>query len=101
MGADTFEDYAAGEKASEAFLAAVKQAQYDYGHRGYTGSIAEKHSFVVVSHKGLTEAEARSMARELIDDPRVDDKWGPAGAIRVTDAEKKLDGWLFFGWASS
>jgi hypothetical protein len=29
------------------------------------------------------------------DDPRVADKWGPAGCIKVAEGE-----YLFFGWAS-
>jgi len=42
MGATTFETTAVGRDFGAAFTAAVRDAQYDYGHAGYTGTIAEK-----------------------------------------------------------
>lgn len=42
MGADTFITIGSGKTFDEAFRAAVKQAQWEYGHGGYTGTIAEK-----------------------------------------------------------
>jgi hypothetical protein len=45
MGATTFTDAQVGTTADEAFRAAVRGAQYEYGHGGYTGTIAEKSSF--------------------------------------------------------
>lgn len=47
MGATTFSTYGYGKTAQDAFRQAVEQAQWDYGHGGYTGTIAEKHSYVV------------------------------------------------------
>ena len=41
MGADTFFDEGHGKSAKLAFDAAVAQAEWDYGHAGYTGTIAE------------------------------------------------------------
>ncbi len=98
MGADTFSERGKGATVQEAFNAARAQALHDYGHRGYTGSLAEKTDFVVID---LPEAYAllpEKYADSLIDagDSRIDDKWGPAGAIKIADDE-----WLFFGWASS
>lgn len=96
MGANVFFKVSSGKNANEAFNNAVQQAQYDYGHRGYSGSIAEKRSFVVIQPP---EGEKpREFADKLIDgcDPRVDDKWGPAGCIPMGE-----DKFLFFGWASS
>ena len=96
MGAEVFFTSANGKTAKEAFNSAVEQAQYDYGHAGYTGSIAEKISFVVIP---LPEGKnAGEYADYLIDncDKRVDDKWGPAGCIKTGENE-----YLFFGWASS
>lgn len=94
MGATTFFDRAYGRTAQEAFDNAVRQARYEYGHRGYTGSLAEKNSFVMISLPADTTAEA--FARKLVEegDDRIDDKWGPAGCI------KDDNGFLFFGWAS-
>lgn len=48
MGADNFSTTALGRTAGDAFRTAVAQAQWEYGHGGYTGTIAEKHSFFEV-----------------------------------------------------
>lgn len=176
MGGCTFYNEVEGKTAKAAFTRAVEDAQYESGHGGYTGTIAEKHSFVMIdaeaeaarvekglreklsrftlaeqkklvrryeelrakrekSFASLTEAEneeffmlpsqvpdaaqlaerkarvreeiktvrkvrARAIviARFLIDarDSRVDEKWGPAGCIKLPGGK-----WLFFGWASS
>jgi len=106
MGAETFMQSAKGKTVKEAFASAREEAQYRFGHDGYTGSIAEKNSFIEITipddfdpmgHKAPMR-RATEYADHLIgeDDPRIDDKWGPAGAIKVED-----DKWLFFGWASS
>jgi len=42
MGAADFTTIALGKTANEAFSAAIEDALYDYGHAGYTGTIAEK-----------------------------------------------------------
>lgn len=55
MGADNFETYAFGKTPGEAFSAAVENAQYEHGHGGYSGTIAEKHDFVHLTlPKGVT-----------------------------------------------
>ena len=103
MSASEFKTVAYGATVKEAFDSAVDQAQYDYGHAGYTGTIAEKDEYTVISDaKGKSRAEANELADKLLreDDPRIDDKWGPAGVIRF-DVEGEQPGWLFFGWASS
>ena len=96
MGAEQFFDVAVGVDAEAAFQNAVQQALYDHGHSGYSGTIAEKSSFVEITcPAGHDPGE---YAEKLIDegDPRVDDKWGPAGCIKLEDGR-----YLFFGWASS
>ena len=45
MGAQDFYDYAFGKTAQDAFHACVDNAQYEHGHGGYSGTIAEKGSF--------------------------------------------------------
>jgi hypothetical protein len=97
MGADTFDCTARGATAKEAFDAAKKQAKYDYGHRGYTGTIAEKDRFIVIG-KAETLKDAYQMADPS--QPATDDKWGPAGCIETKDESGKPI-FLFFGWASS
>ena len=95
MGACTFDTVASGKTAAEAFSNAVEEARYMYGHAGYTGTIAEKWEFVMI---GLPEGrEVGEYAQELIDkcDKRVDDKWGPAGCIKMEEGR-----YYFFGWAS-
>ena len=106
MGAETFMQSAKGKTVKEAFVNAIDEARYRFGNDGYTGSIAEKHSYVEItipsvfdsSHDKSSMNHAVAYADHLIgeDDHRIDDKWGPAGAIKVGD-----DTWLFFGWASS
>jgi hypothetical protein len=102
MGACTFDWFEKTEDRSlkgrkAAFSKAVKDAQYECGHGGYTGTIAEKDEFTFVGLKP-TIKEAREFADSLIEkgDKRIDDKWGPAGCIEV----EQPSGFLFFGWAS-
>lgn len=103
MGASEFITKSCGQTAKEAFSRAVEKARYDYGHAGYTGTIAEKNSFVVIS---VPHGEnPRDFANKLLDsdDPRVDDKYGPAGCVELGPSHKveKEKEYLFFGWASS
>ena len=48
MGANTFETVGRGKTAQAAFTAAKSHAQWERGHGGYTGTIAEKHCFEVI-----------------------------------------------------
>lgn len=95
MGASTFYTRASGKTAKEAFQAARDNAFWERGHGGYTGTIAEKTSFVEIPVADCIDPykHAQWLVKEC--DPRIDDKWGPAGCIRLPDNE-----WLFFGWAS-
>jgi len=108
MGAAPFITYQPGSDPAEAFHQACELARYQYGHDGYTGTIAEKYNYTVISATSYTLAEATELARRLIrtEDPRVDAPRGPAGAIAVNQAtpaavaeQAEPDGWLFFGWA--
>jgi len=96
MGANPFIVGARGETAQAAFSRAVEDALYEYGHGGYTGSIAEKDGFVKIEFPDGAEPELE--ANRLIDedDERISDKWGPAGCFALGD-----DRYVFFGWASS
>lgn len=101
MGADTFIQVQTGKNANAAFNDAVERAAYEHGHAGYTGTLAEKDSFVMIPlpKKGKKDlvARAEAYANELInkDDDRISDKWGPAGCIKAGK-----DKYVFFGWAS-
>lgn len=76
--------------AEAAFEEAVRQAQWDYGHAGYTGTIAEKDSFVMLADG--VQPEDFEVNHQ---DDRIDSKWGPAGCY---ETERY---WVFLGWASS
>lgn len=94
MGAAEFSCSAKGKTAEEAFDNAVSDAQYESGHGGYTGTIADKDEFTLVRpHQDETISEC--IARHEEDDT-FGDRWGPAGCIEIGTRE-----WLFFGWASS
>lgn len=105
MGGQSFDVLVVGTDARKAFREAVEQAKYAHGHAGYTGTIAEKDSFVTVADSPLPLPEARALAERLVseEDPRIDDKWGPAGCIPVCGLQGSRGdrGFLFFGWASS
>ena len=97
MGACEFTCLGKGKTAQKAFNILVEEAQYDYGHAGYTGTIAEKDSFVMID----VPADCKTpivYADKLLadDDKRISDKWGPAGCVQVSK-----NTWYFFGWASS
>tara|TARA_R110001583_G_scaffold3521_2_gene22284 strand:+ start:461 stop:751 length:291 start_codon:yes stop_codon:yes gene_type:complete len=96
MGSNIFMSTATGVSAREAFYNARQDALLCNGHGGYTGTIAEKDSFNVITLKeGL---EPRDYANKLIDDrdPRISDKWGPAGCFDLGGGR-----YFFFGLASS
>jgi len=123
MGAAEFEQHGKGATVTEAFLAAREQAAWEYGHGGYTGSLAEKGEFIEIPRFKALDATAlaRAFAGGKVKDlgwsgeedaPIVaslrasgmpvddwygvfNDKWGPALAIKVADDE-----WLFCGMAS-
>jgi len=96
MGASTFQQIGYGVTSLEAFKQGKETAEYDYGHRGYTGSMAEKDSFVEIDlPEGMNPEEYAELLVSKSDE-RIDDKWGDAGCLKVKDGE-----YLFFGWASS
>jgi len=94
MGAQTFTTYAEGTDVDAAFREAIEQAQYEYGHAGVTGTLAEKDEYVVIAGGPLSPSDADTLADKLIrgNDSRIDDKWGPAGAIAVHGGFRTLTG---------
>lgn len=107
MGASDFRQFEktddltpAGRK--RAFDKAVKDAKYEHGHGGYTGTIAEKHDCRFIGGFDTLD-EANNFADDLLEkyDPRISDKWGPAGAIEVRNDPKHGKGFVFFGVAAS
>ena len=96
MGGQTFTHGGKGKTAKEAFANAREEALFEFGHRGYTGSLAEKQEFVMITPP--PGVDPVKYADDLVrnDDARIADKWGPAGCVKVGPGE-----YLFFGWASS
>lgn len=102
MGASEFFTTASGENVRVAFRSAVEEAQYEHGHGGYTGTIAEKNEYKSASSQVFETREAATdFAASKMDDPEhwCNDKWGPAAyvAFKGKDGKSKF---LFFGWAS-
>ena len=97
MGAASFIISGKGTTAQEAFDLLVKSAQHERGHGGYTGTIAEKDSFIMLEYpEHGSEKFLRLSVSELLKElPEIRDKWGPAGCIDCGNGE-----FLFFGWAS-
>ena len=95
MGTIDFETVSKARGAKSAFNKAVKEAKKIHGEGGYSGTIAEKSSFVMIT---VPEGEDPSKyASKLLDkeDSRIENKWGPAGCVKIADGE-----FLFFGFAS-
>lgn len=98
MGATNFVTKAKGKTAEEAFRSAVEEARYEYGHGGYTGTIAEKHDFIMIRKEQVTDEEAKKIIDDIFGADKheeVCDKWGKAGCLKVGE-----DVYVFFGWAS-
>lgn len=105
MGAVTFSQYADGPDPDAAFDAARDAARHEHGHGGYSGTVAEKDYYEIVTATPVDLEQAETLAADLIDraDPRFADKWGPAGAIAVLQRTRtvtvdKLDGTCTSTW---
>lgn len=114
MGSQNFQEHVQvpkGTSTNQAFTDARQEAAYAHGHGGYTGTMAEKHECIQL-HTVSSRENADILAGmytsggyglEIMNPQardKVDDKWGPAGAIRYP-IDAKTDGIVFFGWASS
>jgi len=95
MGAATFFVEAKGTTAKEAFQNAILNTRHQICFGGYSGTIAEKDNFIMISLP--VNENPLDYANKLIyaEDKRINDKWGPAGCIKIREKE-----YLFFGWAS-
>ena len=90
-GGTDFWEWGAGSDPRKIFNDLQSDAKHEYGHGGYTGSIAEKDGYKVRSREKMSKKEAEAFADKDIDN---NDKWGPAFAI------PSGNGWLFYGIAS-
>jgi len=85
MGAQSFIEVGYGSDARKVFNSLVEDARYEYGSRGYTGTIAEKDSFVMATSQVMTEEQAHQYAE---DNNFKITKWDPASCVAF--AEKKV-----------
>ena len=101
MGASVFTNWEAGKDPDAAFFSLKDREIMQYGFAGYSGRIVEKEDFEIIPQEEFIESGLTldEFIDEMLDDPRFDDKWGPAAALAYT--RNGVDGWLFFGWASS
>lgn len=96
MGANTFQTSSIAKTAREAFAYAVQNARHEYGHRGYTGTIAEVSEFAMVDVPRIIRenlraadpqrrADARTALRgfvaDLLESDRFSSKWGPCACL--------------------
>ncbi len=82
-GAQEFSVYIKGTDPKRAFREAVEDARHERGHGGYSGTIAEKSDFKILSREPMSLNVARSFVDKHMDDA---DKWGPALAVPIADA---------------
>jgi hypothetical protein len=92
VGKQDFIQYAEGVDLDTAFNAAIKKAQHEYGHGGFTGTIAEKEDFgcFALTDEPMTLDEATALANQMLDerDERCVDWDLPACAIPVRGGER-------------
>jgi len=91
-GGTDFWEWGAGSDPRKIFSDLQDDAKHEYGHGGYSGSIAEKDGYKIRSREKMSTKEAEAFANEDMDN---NDKWGPAFAV------PSGNGWLFYGIASS
>lgn len=82
MGAERFESYSGHVDPETAFTDCVNEAAWINGHGGYTGTIAEKTSFVTRSEPLLMKEAQYFIERDLLNDH---DKWGPTWHLPIKD----------------
>jgi hypothetical protein len=84
-GGSDFSVFVKGTDARRAFEEAVKEARYESGHGGYSGTIAEKSGYKIRKSTPMS----MEVAGDFVDsDLEHNDKWGPAFAVPVCEAKK-------------
>jgi len=100
MGAESFcaeVQVKSDGKIQDAFTKVKRQAQYDHGHAGYTGTIAEKDNWIVRQKEPFaTQQDAMDFVEK---DQNENDKWGPAFVVSYLHPKGLV--FVFYGYASS
>ncbi|WP_433547120.1 hypothetical protein ACQPZG_20090 [Streptomyces sp. CA-294286] len=99
MGTTKFFTVGTGPDMQSAFTAAHDLAVQRRWRRA-PGRLATKTEAVLIEPEVYTYKAALRRAEELLNgfDPRIEDKWGPAGALEYSP-EGDARSWLFFGYA--
>lgn len=100
MGACNFIEFGRGKTKEQAFKALVQEAEWEYGHDPYNGTISTtslSRRPVKVIRKRFTE-KARQEAVKVAEE----DDWGEKWESRVIDCGATKGGhvWAFYGWAA-
>lgn len=88
-------------RAIKAYREMGHRARYDVAH--HRAMLKQYQAVKRAARVRMTPVQIADALIDL-DDPRVDDKWGPAGCINMTPRRKaagSVKRFLFFGWASS
>lgn len=83
MGACDFYESSRETDPKKAFRSLVDHAQYEYGSGGYSGTIAEKSDFTILTHAPQSPEELNALHAQYADG----DKWGPAYAAPFAAVE--------------
>jgi hypothetical protein len=93
MGATNFDLTIKGKSMASAYREAVTEAEYEYGHNAYNGTISTTNGFTdktsTFKASGLT---IDKFIEEHLDNT---EKWGSAWGVEVKKGE-----FVFFGWAA-
>ena len=100
MGACNFIEFGKGKTAQEAFGILVSEAEWDYGHDPYNGTISTTR---LVGNNIIVADEWCDGARDMAIKVAVADGWGEKRESRAVDCGECGDGlhmWAFYGWAA-
>lgn len=95
MGASEFEISRLGKTAREAFESASEDARWEYGHGGYTGTIAEKPGFIIIPRPPRVSAKKVAETVGLASLHTTDVFWGnnPEGKREAKKAYDRVVAW--------
>jgi hypothetical protein len=99
MGACNFITFGWGKTKEDAFKALVREAEWEYGHDPYNGTISTTslgRTVATIRKRYTPKAQADAVAFAEKDD------WGKKWESRAIDCGATKGGhmWAFYGWAS-
>ena len=99
MGACNFIEFGEGRTAREAFDALVREAEWEYGHDPYNGTISTTR---LMRGNVKVADEWSEDVRELAIIEADANDWGEKWESRAIDCGECGDGhrWAFYGWAA-